>query len=135
MRKSLLKCTECGLCCISWQWQDVYCNIREEDVAKIPKRHRGQIKYMGAFDHLCSVIDGGFACPAAIKTRTVKPRTGPLKEIELCACALLRGTPLKKVWCAVYEQRPSTCHEAMRQGEPACRSLIKMVNQEFVKNG
>jgi Fe-S-cluster containining protein len=131
MKDKVPSCTSCGLCCVSWQWQDVYCNLSDSDIEKLPKRYCRAIVYFSPLQRLCRIAN--VDCPAALRTRPLKVKVGTLKGLSLCACALLRGSPLKKVWCAIYKQRPSTCHTAMTPGEPACLVLREAVLEAFDK--
>lgn len=116
-------CTKCGVCCLAYNEQDVFCNLLEEDLPKIPKRYCHFVRYENiVFGPVCRELYGANRYPPmALATKTLKPKSGPLKGFTLCACALLRGVPLEKVWCAIYEHRPHVCHEAVEPGDASCR--------------
>jgi len=118
-------CKTCGLCCVSMDEADVYCDLLPEDALRLPKKYHRHFVAFDTLSFLSQAIDGRKSLSecsgGALKTRWINVRGGPLKGFELCACALLRGTPLKNVRCAIYQQRPSTCREAVKPGDRACK--------------
>ena len=115
-------CCKCGVCCISFQEQDVYCDVTAEDVQRLPLRfvHKN-VRFTSTFDMLV------FAPQplAAIATVWKKQCTGPAKGYELCVCAALRGSIMKQVNCAVYDKRPDVCRGAIKPGDRNCREVRK----------
>jgi Fe-S-cluster containining protein len=82
---------------------------------------------------LLNEMDGKQQPAAVLATKTLKPRSGPLKGFALCACALLRGDLLKKNWCAVYKQRPFVCRDAVKPGDATCRWARMQVQEALEK--
>ncbi len=131
-------CTECGLCCIALYDQSEFCDLVEEDMKRLPKQYRRHIHHARPFNQLIAILDGHNEPSAALATRKLVPRSGPLKNFHLCACVLLRGNPLKKTWCAVYPLRPIVCHEAVKPGDATCRwtrNQIQEALEEDKRNG
>lgn len=129
------KCTECGICCLLLRRQDVFCNMRYEELNKIPKKYHRFITHFSPFDQLCNMINGNHSpMDAVITTRDFTPRRGPLKGFDLCACAMLRGTPLKKAWCAIYKNRPKACHEALEPGDSTCKIFKRHVDRRVASS-
>lgn len=71
-------CLTCGICCVSLVDQEDYCNVTEQDKARLGKR----------FVRLNVVQPSG----DAIKTQWRVQRSGPLKGVEACTCVALRGS-------------------------------------------
>lgn len=130
-------CTTCGLCCISLDDNEVYCNLEEEDIDRIPKRYKKYIQPVSVFRQLVAQVNSGLVEDypvTALATKEIIPRSGPCKGVTLCVCALLQGTPLKKISCAIYKQRPKACHKAVVPGDKTCRWIRKQV-QEALQEG
>lgn len=115
-------CRSCGICCVSLTGSEVYCDVTVEDMKRLSKSFvaRNVIRPR-LFDRLAHAIDGNRIPDGAIKTVWTKQKTGPLKGIELCACAALRGSVMQRVSCSVYEDRPRVCRVAVVPGDKACR--------------
>lgn len=126
MPREIPDCRECGLCCVSPHDQECFCDLLEEDEKRLGSRTlRGKVVYPTFFDQLAHEIDGRHI-PAAIKTRWVEQKAGPLKGISTCSCVFLQGSLLKKVSCQVYEKRPRACRVAVKPGDRTCKTLRKM---------
>lgn len=110
-------CRSCGICCISLTESEVYCDVTVEDMNVIRPR---------LFDRLAHAIDGNRIPDGAIKTVWTEQTSGPLKGIQVCACAALRGSVMRKVSCSVYENRPRVCRVAVVPGDKACRQVREM---------
>lgn len=108
-------CTKCGLCCLSLEFDSEYCDLDEKDRERLPKKFH---KYISA---RCS--------DTAFQTEIVRLKRGPLKGVEVCKCALLRGVPMQRVHCACYEHRPRTCRVAIKPGDKYCRWFRKCVER------
>jgi hypothetical protein len=111
-------CQTCGLCCVSLEDQEEYCNVDEKDKARLGKR----------FVRLNVVND-------AIKTVWRVQRSGPLKGAEACMCAALRGSIGKRVRCSVYEVRPKVCHTAVKPGDRTCLQVRRMFADMVEREG
>lgn len=119
-------CRSCGLCCISPEKQDFFCDVSEADVRKLgPRWTSRNVSAPSFFDRMLAAVSGEQLPFGAILTKCVEPRRGPLKGSSLCACVALRGTPGASVTCTVYERRPKTCHTAVKPGDSTCRNLRK----------
>lgn len=121
-------CRSCGLCCIAPNRQEVFCDVSEADVRRLDRRWvQRNVRAPGFFDRLLADLSGNGGLPfAAIVTKCVEPRSGPLEGSSLCACVALRGTPGKSVTCSVYERRPKTCRTAVKPGDQTCRRIRKL---------
>lgn len=126
-------CTECGLCCIVYAYadQNAFCNLCDEDIPRIPKQYRRFIRGLSPFDRLCAELDG-HPVTAALATKVRRVRSGPLKDTEVCACALLRGDPLLHTRCAIYKNRPQVCRTAVVPGDRTCVELRRSVKAASV---
>ena len=121
-------CQTCGLCCLAGYEQDAFCDVTEADLKKLvatlgERWIKRNVLFASPFDMLCQAIDGRNGVDAAIKTKTLKVRSGALKGCEVCACTALRGVPLKKVSCAIYENRPHACRVAVKPGDRVCKAI------------
>ncbi len=121
-------CLSCGLCCMPMNAQDRFCDVTTEDLKRLPKKFvRLNVIKTSTFDLLLSAIDGGGQLPpAAIRVVTKEAKKGPLKGLHFHACAALQGTPLEKVRCSIYKNRPIVCHTAVKPGDKACRQTRKI---------
>jgi len=81
------------------------------------------------FDRLAHALDGNRIPAGAIKTVWNSQKVGPLKGVEVRACAALRGSVMHRVSCAVYENRPRVCQTAVVPGDRTCRHVRGMVQQ------
>ena len=129
LNKAKPNCKACGLCCISLQGQEAYCDITMEDALRLPKKYDKYFAPFDIMDQLAMRAGGKNAVAGALLTRRLKVRSGELKGLELCACTLLRGTPLKKVSCAIYGRRPSTCRDAVKPGDKTCQWFRKEIDK------
>ena len=99
--------------------------VGSTDARQSPASPRGFATLTG----LAHAIDGNRIPDGAIKTVWTKQKTGPLKGIEICACAALRGSVMQRVSCSVYEDRPRVCRVAVVPGDKACRQAREMFQQ------
>jgi Fe-S-cluster containining protein len=117
-------CRSCGICCVSLTGSEVYCDVTVEDMKRLSKRFvKNNVHQTSLFDRVAHAIDGNHVPDGAIKTVWVKQKTGPLKGTEVCACAALRGSVMRRVSCSIYEVRPRTCRTAVVPGDKACRQV------------
>lgn len=121
-------CQTCGLCCVAGHEQDAFCDLTEADLERFITNRgkrwiRRNVLFATAFDLLCQAIDGGRSVGAALRTKIRKVRAGPLKDYEICACFALRGSPLRKVSCSIYEDRPHACRIAVKPGDKVCKTI------------
>lgn len=120
-------CRSCGLCCIPPSSQEVFCDVSEADVRKLDRRWANRnVVRISLFDRLCATISGASIPFAAILTKRVEPKRGPLEGGSLTPCAALRGTPGVSVSCAIYDRRPKTCRTAVKPGDRSCRKIRKL---------
>jgi len=119
-------CQTCGLCCESpYESQEAFADVTQEDCERLgAKWVKRNVVIPSAFDQLA------LGHTAAIKTKWLKQRSGPRKGESALVCTALRGSLLKKVWCAVYEQRPAACREAIEPGNELCLNLRQEATSE-----
>jgi Fe-S-cluster containining protein len=98
----------------------VYVDLLEADLVQLPKRAQKHVRYPSTLDILAAAIDSRRIEYAALATKEVTVRSGPLKGCTTTVCALLSGTPAKRVECRIYEQRPRACREAVKPGDRTC---------------
>lgn len=117
-------CRSCGICCVSLTSNEVYCDVTVEDMKRLSKGFvKKNVLRPRLFDQLALALDGNRIPDGAIKTVWTKQKAGPLKGVEVCACAALRGSVMQNVSCAVYENRPHVCRVAVVPGDKACRDV------------
>ena len=121
-------CRQCGLCCIATSDQEAFCDLTDEDLKKLQAalgdRWVGHnVFFASSFDRLVAVLDGGKHPDAALRTKLRVLKTGPLKGCEICACAMLKGTPMKSVSCSIYDNRPRTCRVSVKPGNRDCLKI------------
>jgi len=102
-------CQKCGACCWSRFDHETYCDVVDEDRARLGSWGKRN-------------IIGG-----AIKTKVRTMRAGPLKGYDVLICAGLRGDILHRVSCAVYERRPRVCRIAVKPGSRNCMMQRRML--------
>lgn len=125
-------CTQCGLCCVSFLERDVFCDLFREDIPQIPKEHRKWISLQYELNpDPTRLVADELPVSAALKTKIVKPRGGPLKGRRLRVCALLDGTPGKKTQCVIYKQRPFICRESVKPGDAVCQWTRKKGSEKM----
>lgn len=123
-------CRSCGICCVSLTNSDVYCDVTVEDMKRLSKNFvRKNVVQSRLFDRLAHAIDGNRIPEGAIRTTWKKQKAGPLNDVEICACAALRGSVMHKVSCSVYENRPQVCQTAVIPGDKTCRQVRGMVQR------
>lgn len=104
-----LDCQRCGLCCMAWNWNGrnlPFVEVGPREGARIAKKHPGLV-----------VLDDTPPTGMIFKA----PNTLTL-DVKNGRCAALRGTMLKKVSCAIYEDRPAACRN-FRPGGRECLSI------------
>lgn len=124
-------CRTCGLCCVSPQDQEAFCDLDEEDEQRLGKSwvRRNVMRY-SFYDSMMEMIQHGQALPpGAIKTRWKPVKAGPLKGHQVCACVALRGSVMNQVSCSVYDRRPDTCREAVVPGGRTCKEIRRMYKE------
>lgn len=114
-------CRTCGVCCISVADADIWAEITFEDAKRLGSAWcKRNVLGNDELNLLCCAFSGRPSYYGGIRTRWRKVRGGPLKGIEICACVALKGDPLRKVRCDVYEKRPTVCRKALQPGEKQC---------------
>lgn len=121
-------CTKCGICCISLRPdQGFFCDLTNKELIKLSRQFISRnVVLFQLFDQITRKFP-----PAALRTKRVVPRTGPLKDHELNVCCMLRGTALKKVSCKIYETRPSACKSAVKPGDRTCLTARRKIQKEL----
>lgn len=120
-------CRSCGICCVSLTESEIYCDVTVEDMKRLSKDFvRKNVIRPRLVDRLAHALDGNRIPDGAIKTVWKTQKAGPLKGTEVCACAALRGSVLRKVSCSVYAHRPQVCRVAVVPGDRACRQVRGM---------
>jgi Fe-S-cluster containining protein len=66
-----------------------------------------------------------------IQTKWLTVRSGPAKGFELCVCKALKGSPMKKVSCSVYDQRPEVCRKAVKPGDKSCLEIRRELQERI----
>jgi Fe-S-cluster containining protein len=126
--ESVLDCRQCGLCCVCFFDQDVFCDVTEEDERRLsPEFVRKHVIPFTPAAMAAAYICSSSTTPGAIRTRWRTVKTGPLKGIEVNACAALRGSIMNRVSCRVYANRPEVCRTAVKPGDRACHEVRDMV--------
>lgn len=106
-------CKTCGICCVARAEQDVWVDLEENDLERIPKKYWKHV-------HFPSLLDW---YPLGLFTKTLQIRSGKYKGVVVCKCELLQGSVGHKVSCAIYRSRPAVCREALQPGDKLCREL------------
>jgi Fe-S-cluster containining protein len=120
-------CRSCGICCVSLTGNEVYCDVTVEDMKRLSKGFvRKNVVRPWLVDRLAHALDGNRIPDGAIKTVWNSQKAGPLKDVEVCACAALRGSVMHRVSCSVYENRPRVCQTAVVPGDKTCRQVRGM---------
>jgi len=115
-------CLRCGLCCVAPYEQDVFCNVTEQDIERMPKALRDEVVAPRIVDLFASMLDGN-QLDMALPTKTITIEHGLLKGSEATVCICLTGDPLHRVSCSIYEQRPRICHTAVQPGTRLCQQI------------
>jgi len=130
-------CMACGLCCVATSTQEAFCDLDDADLETLAdalgdRWIRRNVMFASTFDMLARRFDGGGqGADMAIKTKILPINSGPLKGCESCACVALKGVPMKKVSCSIYENRPRACQTAVNPGDRTCLE-IRRLYQDFV---
>jgi Fe-S-cluster containining protein len=124
-------CRTCGLCCVSLQDQDSYCDVTVTDVTRLGTRwSKRNVLFWSSWDSLMMTINTGQrGGVGAIRTAWKAQRSGPMKGAEACACVALRGSLLYAVSCSVYRKRPEACRTAAIPGDRACLQVRQMFEE------
>jgi len=113
------------------QTQDVFCDLSEADLIRLPKAFRKHVVTSSPFDRFCRCIGGRKEILAAIKTDSRIEKLGPLKGWHVCRCVALKGIPMKRVRCAIYQSRPETCRTTVVPGDRTCLRLRRYVKEQL----
>ncbi len=125
--KEIPNCQTCGICCISTKDSDIWAEITMEDAERLGSPWcKRNVLGRSTIDLLCAAISGQRTYFGGIMTRWRKVTSGPFKGISVCACVALKGSPMQKVRCAVYEKRPEVCRKALQPGEKQCLEARRM---------
>jgi len=124
-------CRTCGLCCVSLQDQDSYCDVTATDVTRLGTRwSKRNVLFWTPWDSLMTTINTGQrGGVGAIRTAWKMQRSGPMKGTEACACVALRGSLRHAVSCGVYRKRPEACRTAAVPGDEACLQVRRMFEE------
>jgi Fe-S-cluster containining protein len=128
-------CRRCGLCCVSWEDQEAYCDISAKDLRRLSPSWASRNVYdFAVMERVVAELEGRQSLPiAALKTASREQKTGPLKGCEVCACVALRGSLLHQTYCSIYERRPDACREAVKPGDRSCRE-IRALARDFISD-
>ena len=119
-------CRSCGACCIAPYNQPSFCDVEEKDLKRLGRRVvRLHVLQPTVFEQL--VGDSR----AALRTRWTKVAAGPLAGWQLNQCVMLRGSPMQRVGCRIYEKRPGVCRSAVKPGDRACREIRAAFHREI----
>ena len=121
-------CRTCGVCCVSLQDQDSFCDVTPADVMRLGTRWA---KRNVVFPDGWERMERGWptAIAGVIKTAWRKQRSGPMKGAAACVCVALRGSLRHKVECSVYEKRPRACRVAVKTGDKTCLAVRRMFEE------
>lgn len=122
LRRIEFNCLECGACCVSEFDQADYCDITDEDKARMGARLMRYVNESSSF----------LQYSGAIKTEWREQKTGKYKGLLFCSCHFLRGSVMSKVRCSIYAKRPSICRSAMQPGDYQCRRAREVL-EDLVK--
>jgi Fe-S-cluster containining protein len=123
-------CRTCGICCVAFQDQQVFCDITPEDEERLsPDFVAKHVLHIEPMEHLAQVARGGDPPMAAIRTEWRAMKTGPLRGGEVNVCAALRGSVMSRVSCRVYRNRPSVCRTALNPGDRECHLVRRMMKE------
>lgn len=124
-------CCTCGACCVAPYDQDVFCNVTQKDLDRLPVAVRRRVVHPSLLEQLAAQLCGQPVDSTAIRTKIVEVRRGPLKGCVATVCACLRGSPMCQVSCSVYMQRPAVCRKVIRPGDRLCRQLRRELLEEM----
>jgi Fe-S-cluster containining protein len=128
-------CRRCGICCVAFQDQPVFCNVEPEDEARLsPGFVAKHVLHVEPREQLAQIIRGETPTMAAIRTEWREMKTGPLRGGEVNVCAALRGSVMSRVSCSVYRNRPSVCRTALQPGDRECH-LVRRMMKEALERG
>lgn len=131
MTRDDFDCRTCGLCCVAFSDQEVYCDVTPEDEQLLSTAFIKENVRYPTFDTLdnARLVMMGIERPpyGAIKTKWRRMRAGPLRGWELNTCAALRGSVMHRVSCRIYMCRPEVCRKAVRPGDTACKKVHKLM--------
>jgi len=117
-------CQQCGACCVSPYNEEVFCDVTETDEKTLGKALvKRYVRYPSVVETASAMLSGRTPYWGAISTRQRQIRAGPLRGVEVCACALLQGSVLYRVACKVYNKRPRVCRATIQPGDRACLNL------------
>jgi Fe-S-cluster containining protein len=126
------ECMSCGLCCLAPTRQDQFCDLSESDIDALPAGWvKKNVDFSSVFDFVLGAIDGRTMPIAAIKTKLLKIKAGPLKGNVVQPCIALKGDPMYKVKCSIYERRPATCRTSVVPGDRTCLELRRVYGEHI----
>lgn len=114
------RCRSCGICCVCLHDQEVYCDVDEEDIARLSRSFVRK--------NVIHLMVGG-----VIRTRWRRMKAGPFRGCEANVCVALRGSLMSHVCCSIYERRPRACRIAVQPGEKSCREARKFFQRAMEK--
>jgi Fe-S-cluster containining protein len=124
MTSSLLPpCTRCGACCIAEEDSHYHAELSGAEI------ERGFFGPRGRYNRYVVSIWGDGTGQEALATRWRTVSAGPLRTAQICACALLRGSPLVQVACAIYPSRPEVCR-GFRRGSKTCLDSLRWLEEQ-----
>jgi Fe-S-cluster containining protein len=129
-------CRTCGACCVALSDQEAFCDITDEDKARLSARFVAKhVLFIPPMDYLASVALGYEPSMEAIRTKWTEIRTGPLAGCELNTCAALNGSVMSRVSCMIYPNRPRVCRHAVRPGDRSCRDVRRLFTRLLETKG
>lgn len=136
MTRDDFDCRTCGLCCVAFVDQPVYCDVTMEDLARLSRKFiRNNVVEQDVASWVSQVVEGKDPGYCAIKTKWRTMRTGKLKGVDINVCAALRGSVMSRVSCSIYENRPEVCRRAVKPGDRGCKQVRAMVTHFIDKGG
>lgn len=123
MSTLLPRCQDCGACCIAEQDQHYHAELSDQEA------DRGVFGPGGRYErHVVSTRDYGDDS-FGISTHWRDVADGPLAAFRVCACCFLDGSPLVRVACRIYPDRPHVCRD-FRPGSPRCLAAIQWLQDQ-----
>jgi Fe-S-cluster containining protein len=141
-------CLQCGACCTALHGQKAFCDVTPADEKRMGEKLRRRLvlypSLLGGWEpgksgvapqalHILAAVVNGKPY-AAIKTKDVTQRSGPLKGIAVHVCAALTGSLMHQVKCTIYRVRPDVCHWAVKPGDRTCIKVRELFEKAAKEN-
>lgn len=120
-------CRTCGLCCIALQDTEIWAEVTMADAVRLGSPWCK--KHIIGFSLLSMVCRAPGASLGGIETVWREVKAGPMKGVRVCVCVALRGSPLHRCSCRVYDKRPEVCRKALNPGEKQCLEARRMYRE------